>query len=111
MAEEYTDFPIEFHVDPEVDDDTEKTLYVEAEDRLRKLAANHTDITGAAIDITQPAEQRETDFIFEASIVVYTRPNNVAAVEKHSDMQTALRAAVKEVERQIRDKRDRLRKY
>ncbi|NDJ86248.1 MAG: hypothetical protein GYB66_10210 [Chloroflexi bacterium] len=111
MVEEYTDFPIEFHVEPVLDDDTEKTLYVEAEDQLRKLAKNHTDITGAAIDITQPAEDRETPYVYEASVVIYTRPNNIAAVEKNGDVGAALRGALKAAARQVRDKRDRLRNH
>lgn len=111
MVEEYTDFPIEFHVEPEIGDDIEKALYVEAEDRLRKLAKNHTDITGAAVDVTQPAEGRETPYIYKVNVVVYARPSTIAAVEKHMEVDVALRGALKAAERQIRDKRDQLRNY
>lgn len=111
MVEEYKDFPIEFHVDPELGDDTEKTLYVEAETELRKLAKNHTDITGAAIDITRPAEDRETAYIYEVNVVIYMRPKNIAAVEKSQDAAGALRGALKAAGRQVRDKREQLRNY
>jgi ribosome-associated translation inhibitor RaiA len=111
MAEEYTDFPIELHVENDLGDDQEKTLYIEAEERLRKLAKNHTDITGASVDIKQPAQERETPYIYEATVTVYMRPNNIAATEKDSDVEVALRGALKATERQVRDKREQLRNY
>lgn len=109
MVREYVDFPIEMHIEPELGDDLEKRLYIDAEDHLKKLAKHHTDITGAAVDITQPAQSRETPYIYEATVVVYARPKNIAATEKHGDVGTALRGALKAAERQIRDKREQLR--
>jgi ribosome-associated translation inhibitor RaiA len=111
MANEFTDFPIEFHVEPDLDDDTEKTLFVEAEDQMRKLAKNHTDITKVSVDITQPAEDRETPYIYQAKVVIYARPTTMAAEEKNKDVSAALRGALKAAARQIRDKRERLRNY
>ncbi len=111
MPEEYTDYPIEFHVEPDIGDDQEKALYIEAENSLRKLSQNHTDITGVAINIKQPAQGRETPYVYEANVVLYARPNNIVAVEKHGEIQAALRGALKAAERQIRDKRERLRDY
>jgi len=111
MPEEYTDFPIEFHVEPELGDDAEKRLYIDSEDSLRKLAKNHTDITGASINITQPAEDRETPYIYEATVTLYSRPSYVAATEKNAEVAAALRGALKAVGRQIRDKREKLRDH
>lgn len=100
------DMPIELKTDI-TDEDLD--FYVMIEDRLRDLAEGHTDITGAAATIEQPAQGRETNHIFEASIVVYVRPNNVSATEKDSNPELALKGALDAVERQIRDQRKKLR--
>lgn len=109
--EEFTDFPIEMHVSPALGDDAEKKLYVEVEDSLRKLAKNHTDITGAMINIQQPAADRETAYIYQAKVVIYARPSTIAATEKDGDVAAALRGALQAAERQVREKRERLRDY
>jgi ribosome-associated translation inhibitor RaiA len=101
---EHTDFPIEFRNDVE---DSDIDFYVEIEKRIRDLALGHKDITGATASLESIAV-RETPF-FEASIVVYVRPNNVAAVEKANDPLKALQGALDAVERQIRDQREMLR--
>lgn len=107
---EYTDFPIEFHFnDFEVTEQTAADLYTIADDTLRDLAKGHTDITGAAIDIQKPAEGKHTDYIYEVSIVVYHRPNNIAATEKHKELVAALKGALKAMVRQVREERARLR--
>lgn len=88
--------------------DSDADYYVMIENRLRELAEGHTDITGAAATLEQPAEGRETPYIFEASIVVYVRPNDVSATEKASDPEQALKSALDAAERQIREQRNRL---
>ena len=103
---EYTDFPIEFHNDVQ---DSDINFYIEIEDRLRALARGHTDITGANVTLESIAE-RQTPF-FEANIVVYVRPNNIAAVEKADDPFKALQGALDAVERQVREQREKLRKH
>lgn len=100
------DLPIEFNSDVT---DRDREFYILIEDRLRDLAEGHSDITGAAATLEQPAAGRETPYIFEASIVVYTRPNNASAVEKNEDAEQALRGALDAVSRQIREQRDKLR--
>lgn len=98
------DFPIEFKSDVA---DMDMDYYDMIEDRLSLLARGHKDITGAAATLEQPAQGRETSYIFEASIVVYTRPNNVAASEKHEDPTVAMKGALDAVERQLREQRNR----
>lgn len=100
------DLPIEFKTDYT---DTDLDLYVLIEDRLNELAKGHQDITGAAATIEQPAEGRETSYVYAASIVVYTRPNPISATEKHEDPRMALKGALDAVERQVRKKREKLR--
>lgn len=105
-----TDFPIEFRNEVEVTD-SDIDFYVELEDRLRELARGHRDITGAAASLEKPAEGRETPPLYEASVVVYIRPNNIAAVEKADEPLKALQGALDAVERQVREQRGRLRNY
>jgi ribosome-associated translation inhibitor RaiA len=99
------DMPIELKTDIT---DSDIDYYVMIENRLKELAEGHTDITGAAATLEQPAKGRETPYIFEASIVVYVRPNDVSATEKANDPQQALKSALDATERQIREQRNRL---
>jgi ribosome-associated translation inhibitor RaiA len=98
------DFNIDFGNDIPDQDDMLKEV---AETHLRDLAEERTDVTGAAVAITQPA--RETDpFVYQARVVVYMRPDDVAAVKQDDTAVGALKSALKAVERQVREKRDKL---
>ena len=99
------DFTIEFNSDLE-DDEFEAELMAEADSRLRELARGHDDVTGAAVTVRQQAAQ-ETP-IYEATVVAYVRPENVAGKEKDESPRMGLRRALDAVERQIREKRERL---
>jgi ribosome-associated translation inhibitor RaiA len=85
----------------------EYSLYTEAESRLKRLAKGHSDLIGAAISIRQQSSGENFPH-HEVSIVVYSRPENVAAKQKQSDPQMALKAALDAVERQIRERREKL---
>lgn len=89
---------------PQVED----RLRAEAEQRLRKLQAGHTDLMGAAVSVEQPIHA-ETPFLFQARVVAYARPKNIAATTKESDAMNALKGALAAVERQVREQRARLR--
>ncbi len=102
------DFPIEFTSDVE---STEYDFYVELETSLRQLAEGHRDIISAEARLKKPAEGRETPPVFEATVVAYMRPDNIAATEQADDPMKALQGALKALERQVREKRDRLRPY
>ncbi|HEX6385915.1 MAG TPA: hypothetical protein VF177_14690, partial [Anaerolineae bacterium] len=73
-------------------------------------AEGHNDLTGAAINMRQPAKG-ETSFLHEATVVVYCRPQNIAATEKKDNPTAALKGALSAVERQVREKRTRLKKH
>ncbi len=88
---------------------TEYNLFTEAEICLKELANDHTDLIGAAINIRQPAHG-QTPPLYEVTIVVYGRPDHIAATEKESDLYQAFRGALKAVKRQIREKREKLKK-
>jgi ribosomal subunit interface protein len=86
----------------------EQSLRDEAEQRLNDLRRGHTDLVGAAVSLEQLAPQRTPDF-YQARVVVYIRPENIAGVAKEDNPVTALKSALNSVERQVRENRDRLR--
>jgi ribosome-associated translation inhibitor RaiA len=112
MATEYTDFPIELVIDIEhrepLSDQTKDDLYALAERELRKLAKGNTDITGANVMITAPAEKGNIPF-YEATVSATVRPKNMAACERANSPMEALRSALHALERQVRSKREKLR--
>jgi ribosome-associated translation inhibitor RaiA len=100
------DFTIEFTSDV-LDEGMEAELLEEADSRLRKLADGHKDMIGAAITIWRAAHG-ETPHLYEAKVVVYIRPENIAGTEKEDNPTAALKGALKAVERQVREKRAKL---
>jgi len=103
IPERVPEFEIEFysplsHLDEEARNETEE--------RLRKLATGHWDITGASVAAEDVAPHE-----YRARVVVYMRPENIAAEEKGDSAQTALRSAIRAVERQVRSQRERMREH
>ena len=86
----------------------DERLYTEAETRLRKLQKGHTDLIGAAVSLEEPAKA-QTNFVYRARVVVYIRPENMAAAAQAADAMGALKEALSEIERQVRERRDKLR--
>ena len=101
------DFTIEFNSN--LNQNAEAPLFTEADDRLRSLAENHDDITGAAINVRAPAKG-DSAYLYEVTVVAYSRPEHVAASEKHEDPMIAMKGALSAVERQIRERREKLKK-
>lgn len=98
-------FPIEYHsTSPQLTDD----LKAKVEQRLQKLAKGYHDITGAAVSLEKP-DNDKTAHTFRARVVLYHRPNNLAAIEKHTAASKAVLGALDAVARQLRDERARLR--
>lgn len=102
------DFTLELNSEG-LSQEVERALFAEADNRLRSLAEGHTDLIGAAVSMKQPAH-KEGPPIFEATVVTYIRPSNIAATEKADNPSMALKGALDGVERQIRKKRERLQK-
>lgn len=100
------DFAIELNSDG-INEKFEYELFVEADQRMQELAADHDDLRGAAINIRQ-SSHGETPYLYEATVVAYARPENLAASEKHEDPSTALKGALSAVEKQVREKREKL---
>lgn len=87
----------------------EYALFAKAETKLKELARGHTDLTGAAINIREPASG-ETPPLHEVTVVVYSRPDHIAATQKETNPQLALSGALVAAERQIRERREKLKK-
>ncbi|MDX1520792.1 MAG: HPF/RaiA family ribosome-associated protein [Anaerolineae bacterium] len=80
----------------------------EVEQRLRTLAEDHTDMVGAAVAVEELTHDK-TPHLFQARVVVYIRPENIAAEEKADSADMALTGALEAVERQVRQRRTKLR--
>jgi ribosome-associated translation inhibitor RaiA len=99
---------LDFHVDFNIEiPNLEEELAVEAEQRLWLLAEEHTDLIGASVAVEELA-QDDVPFLYQARVVVYIRPKNIAAVEKAETVEAALRGALAAIERQVREHRERL---
>jgi ribosome-associated translation inhibitor RaiA len=104
-------FPIEFN--NEIDDvkKSENEYYTLAVDRLSKLAEGHNDISGAAVNLKQPAQGRQTAHVYEVTIVVYMGSDHIAATEMGEQFKSTLDGALDAVERQVRERRKQQRNY
>lgn len=109
MNGEQLDFTMEFtNKVSHMTDELEVKLYDEAYDRLVRLRGDNNDLTGAAVKLEELIPERNPR-LFEARVVVYIRPENIAATAKEEVPLMALKSALTAVERQVRDKRERLR--
>ncbi|MCB8983491.1 MAG: HPF/RaiA family ribosome-associated protein [Ardenticatenaceae bacterium] len=102
------DFTLELNSE-DLNKETEYDLFTTAESFLKQLAADHDDMVGAAINIRRPAHG-ETTYLYEVTVVVYSRPEHIAATDKASDPQLALDNALDAAARQIRQRREKLKK-
>ncbi len=111
MTEEIDELDFTLELNSEGLSQTEEgRLFAEADSKLRSIAKGHTDLTGAAVSLKQPAHKQGPP-VFEATVVAYVRPSNIAATEKADSPAMALKGALDGVERQIRKKRERLKKH
>lgn len=99
----------DFHIDSYIKlPYLKEILESEAESRLRELAQDHTDMIGAAVTVEELSHEN-TPHVYRARIVVYIRPEDIAAVELADSPEAALDAALRALERQVRQHRDKLR--
>ena len=104
-------FPIEFNNEIDEVKKSENEFYTLAVDRLSKLAEGHNDITGAVVNLKQPAKEHQTSYISEVTVVVYMGSDHIAATEKGEHFQATLDGALDAVERQVRERRVQQRNY
>lgn len=88
-------------------DDLGLELRREAEERLRQLSQDQSDLIGAAVSLESLTESQESSHLYQARVVVYARPENVAAVTKVGDPMAAIKEALDGVERQVRERREK----
>ncbi|MFZ6031363.1 MAG: HPF/RaiA family ribosome-associated protein [Chloroflexota bacterium] len=100
-----SDFYVDFQIEVA---DPGGILAAEAERRLRALREGHTDLVGAAVAIVE-LSNANTPHAYEVRVVVYTRPTYIAATEKGETSRQALKGALDALERQVRQKREKLR--
>lgn len=97
------DFDFEFYTKvPNVPEE----LKLEVLNRLESLASGKKDMIGASVAIERIAHG-ETPHFYQARIVAYIKPKNIAAVEKADNLEMALRGALVAIERKIRKKREK----
>jgi ribosome-associated translation inhibitor RaiA len=99
------EFTFEFH--SEVPDPGDE-LRDRAEERLLKLTEGHDDLIGASVTMEELTGET-TPHRYEARVIVYKRPENVAAQAKAETPQAALNGALDAAERQVREMRTQLR--
>ncbi len=99
------DFDFEFH---STVPGAENGLKTEAENKLRNLAKGNQDLIGAAVAI-EPMAIKTTPYVYRARVVVFIRPDNIAAEQKADTPQAALKGALAAVIRQVREQRKKLR--
>jgi ribosome-associated translation inhibitor RaiA len=102
----------DFHLDftTRIPDPAAGRLEAEADQRLRDLASTHTDMIGAAV-VVEELSNSETPHAYRARVVVYIRPQNIAAIEVADAPELALDQALSAAERQVRKKREVLSKH
>lgn len=102
---EVNDFVVEYHSEThELNNELKEKL----EHRLDKLARRHRDITGASLAVHNiSGDNRHHEF--KVRLVVYHKPDNIAAIRKGDTVQNALLDAIDAIERQVREHRDRQR--
>jgi hypothetical protein len=94
-----TNFYIDFESDvPEFDDE----FKIAAGMRLRGLAVAHHELDHARVGVTKLREGRGPAQ-FQASVVVYARPGEMAATKKDYRIVEALDEALAEIEQQIHE--------
>ncbi len=100
----YDFIPIEYQIDIP---NWENVYKNDIEKRLYELSADHSDITGAAVALTEQAKDN-TPHIIEARVLIYCRPENIVGREKADTVEGALNGALKAAERQVWEKRKKL---
>jgi ribosome-associated translation inhibitor RaiA len=81
-------------------------LRLEVMEELESLAEGKNDMIGASVAIERVAHG-ETPHFYKARIVAYIKPEYITINEKGENIETALRGALKAIERKIREKREK----
>lgn len=85
-------------------------FYELAYDEITEIAEGHTDIVGASVSIEE-LSSGTTPHAFQARVVLYVRPEHIAATEVKPSALEALQQALDAAIKQVREKREKLRNY
>ena len=99
-------FTLEFNSDMEMGEQ-ETTLFDLIYSELEPLSRERSDLTSAAATVRHHG-RAESPRAYEATIVAYIRPENIAATKKANNPHVAIEEALDAVVRQIRDQRAEL---
>jgi ribosome-associated translation inhibitor RaiA len=98
------DFYVDYNIEVEgMGDEFQR----ETEQRLRELASDHSDITGAAVALEKTVDTQSYD-VYRVRIVLYKRPQDIVVTNEEADPMVSLRAALHTVEDQVRTSREKL---
>ncbi len=96
-------FEIEYH---DATDELSDKLKAKVERRLGKLARGHRDITGASVALKTTSKHPSNDR-YQVRMVLYCRPDNIAAQEKGDVLSDTVGGVLDALERQVRSGRER----
>jgi ribosome-associated translation inhibitor RaiA len=99
-----SNFYIDYNIDVEEAGDEFRN---ETEQRLRDLAADHTDMVGAAVALEKTVDTQSYD-LYRVRIVVYMRPQDIVVTKEDEEPMLTLRDALDALERQVRESREKL---
>jgi hypothetical protein len=103
---ENQEFPFDFEFYNETNlPDAE--YYDTAYAQITDAAEGHNDITGASVSFKELSSE-ETPHAYQARVVLYVRPTNIAATEKMPSAMDALQNALDAAIKQVRKKREEL---
>ena len=97
-----SDFYIDYNIEVS---DVSDAFKRETELRLRELAADHSDIIGAAVALERVADTQTYD-LFRVRILVYKRPQDIVVSKQDEDPMVTLRDALDALEEQVRSSRE-----
>ncbi|HSL47045.1 MAG TPA: HPF/RaiA family ribosome-associated protein [Anaerolineales bacterium] len=98
----------DFYVDYNIEvSDVSDGFKRETEQRLRELAADHTDMIGAAVALEKTVDTQTYD-LYRVRIVLYKRPQDIVVTNEDSDPMVSLREVLDILETQVRASREKL---
>ena len=106
MPDIQTELDFEFYSEDLPTPDLEQELWAEAWERVQALAGDHDDMIGASAAVER-VEHSETPHVFLARVVAYIKPDNIVVKEKAEAPMAALQQALDQLERQVRERREK----
>lgn len=105
----FEDFPFDFEFRNQTEQ-PDAELYDLAYQEITALSEGHSDIIGASVSLEELSSD-ETPHAYQARVVLYVRPEHIAATEVEPGALEALQRALDAVVRQVRAKREKLQNY